>query len=38
MIKAAFFDVDGTLLSFHTQTVRDSAKKAIAKLLLEEMK
>ena len=32
MIKAAFFDVDGTLLSFHTHTVRDSAKKAIAKL------
>ena len=32
MIKAAFFDVDGTLLSFHTKTVCASAKAAIAKL------
>jgi len=32
MIKAAFFDVDGTLLSYKTRTVSDSARKAIAKL------
>lgn len=32
MIKAAFFDIDGTLLSYETRKVRDSAKAAIAKL------
>lgn len=32
MIKAAFFDVDGTLLSYKTKQVRPSAKAAIAKL------
>ena len=32
MIKAAFFDVDGTLLSYGTRQVRPSAKAAIAKL------
>ena len=32
MIKAAFFDVDGTLLSYKTKQVCPSAKKAIAKL------
>ena len=32
MIKAAFFDVDGTLLSYKTRKVRDSARAAIAKL------
>ena len=32
MIKAAFFDVDGTLLSYKTKKVCDSAKAAIAKL------
>ena len=32
MIKAAFFDVDGTLLSYKTRQVRPSAKTAIAKL------
>lgn len=32
MIKAAFFDVDGTLLSYRTRQVRPSAKAAIAKL------
>jgi len=32
MIKAAFFDVDGTLLSYKTRKVCDSAKTAIAKL------
>lgn len=32
MIKAAFFDVDGTLLSYETKKVCDSARAAIAKL------
>lgn len=32
MIKAAFFDVDGTLLSYTTRQVRLSAREAIAKL------
>lgn len=32
MIKAAFFDVDGTLLSYKTRQVRPSAKEAIAAL------
>lgn len=32
MIKAAFFDVDGTLLSYKTRTVCDSARAAIARL------
>lgn len=32
MIKAAFFDVDGTLLSYKTRQVCPSAKAAIAKL------
>lgn len=32
MIKAAFFDVDGTLLSYKTRQVRPSAKAAIAAL------
>ncbi|MBR4291087.1 MAG: Cof-type HAD-IIB family hydrolase [Oscillospiraceae bacterium] len=32
MIKAAFFDVDGTLLSYKTRKVCESAKAAIAKL------
>ena len=32
MIKAAFFDVDGTLLSYKTKQVCPSAKAAIAAL------
>ena len=32
MIKAAFFDIDGTLLSYKTKRVCDSAKAAIARL------
>ena len=32
MIKAAFFDVDGTLLSYKTKQVSPSARAAIAKL------
>ena len=32
MIKAAFFDVDGTLISYKTRKVCDSARAAIAKL------
>lgn len=32
MIKAAFFDVDGTLLSHKTKSVPQSAREAIAKL------
>lgn len=32
MIKAVFFDVDGTLVSFKTHTVPESAKLAIAEL------
>lgn len=32
MIKAAFFDVDGTLVSYKTRTVCDSARAAIAAL------
>ena len=32
MIKAAFFDVDGTLLSHKTKSIPQSAKDAIAKL------
>lgn len=32
MIKAAFFDIDGTLISYKTKRVCDSAKAAIARL------
>ena len=32
MIKAIFFDIDGTLVSFNTHKVSDSSKKAIQKL------
>lgn len=32
MIKAVFFDIDGTLVSFKTHRVPDSAKRAIAAL------
>ena len=32
MIKAVFFDVDGTLVSFIDHKVPDSARKAIAEL------
>ena len=31
-IQAVFFDIDGTLVSFTTHTVPDSARKAIARL------
>ena len=30
MIKAVFFDIDGTLVSFKTHRVPDSTKRAIA--------
>lgn len=32
MIKAIFFDIDGTLVSFNTHRIPDSAIKAIAKV------
>ena len=32
MIKAAFFDIDGTLVSFNTHKVSDSSKEAIKQL------
>ena len=32
MIKAAFFDIDGTLQSFVTKQMPQSARNAIAKL------
>ena len=32
MLKAAFFDIDGTLLSFETHAMPDSAVKAIRDL------
>lgn len=32
MIKAAFFDIDGTLVSFKTHQVPDSAREAVKKL------
>ena len=32
MIKAVFFDIDGTLVSFNTHKVSDSSKKAIKEL------
>ncbi len=32
MIKAAFFDIDGTLVSFKTHSIPESAKQAIAEL------
>ena len=35
MIKAVFFDIDGTLVSFNTHKISDSSKKAI-KLLKEK--
>ena len=38
MIKAAFFDVDGTLLSHKSKTVPQSAREAIAKLQAKGIK
>ena len=35
MIKAVFFDIDGTLVSFNTHKISDSSKKAI-RLLKEK--
>ena len=35
MIKAVFFDIDGTLVSFNTHKVSDSSKEAI-RLLKEK--
>ena len=32
MIKAAFFDIDGTLLSFKTHKVSEGTKEAFAQL------
>ena len=32
MIKAIFFDIDGTLVSFNTHKISYSSKKAIQKL------
>ncbi len=32
MIKAAFFDIDGTLISFNTHLIPDSTINAIKKL------
>ena len=32
MIKAAFFDIDGTLISFKTHTMPESTKRALAAL------
>lgn len=38
MIKAVFFDIDGTLVSFHTHQVPESAAKAICKLRTKGIK
>ena len=38
MIKAAFFDVDGTLLSHKTKSVPQSAREAVAKLRAQGIK
>ena len=35
MIKAVFFDIDGTLVSFNTHKISDSSKEAI-RLLKEK--
>lgn len=32
MVKAVFFDIDGTLVSFRTHTIPESARKALASL------
>ena len=32
MIKAAFFDIDGTLISFKTHTMPESTKRALTAL------
>ena len=32
MIKAVFFDIDGTLVSFHTHRIPDSAKQALCRM------
>ena len=38
MIKAAFFDIDGTLVSFNTHKISDSSKEAIRLLKEKEIK
>ena len=38
MIKAAFFDVDGTLVSHRTKSVPQSARDAVAKLQAQGIK
>ena len=38
MIKAVFFDVDGTLVSFKTHKVPNSTLKAIEELQKKELK
>ena len=30
MVKAIFFDIDGTLVSFHTHTIPESTRQALA--------
>lgn len=32
MIKAVFFDIDGTLVSFHTHRVSEATRQAIRQL------
>ena len=32
MIKAAFFDIDGTLVSFMTHRIPDSTKQALTRM------
>ena len=38
MIKAAFFDVDGTLVSFNTHKISELSKKAILTLKQKNIK
>ena len=38
MIKAAFFDVDGTLVSFKTHKISELSKKAILTLKQQNIK
>lgn len=38
MIKAIFFDIDGTLVSFRTHTVPESTRKALKRLRAQGIK
>ena len=38
MIKAVFFDIDGTLVSFHTHRVSEATRQAIRQLRTQGIK